>query len=424
MRILLFFIIAFPCVVFAQDFRNVQLPKPKTSTYPYAQVEPSIAIHPKNQRRMIAGTVMDDYYYSKNGGKSWKSSTLSSRYGVNGDPVMHIDQKGRYYFFHLSNPQLGQRLDRIVCSYSDNIKGKWTSSATQPSGIKAQDKHWVAECPRTGNLYLTWTQFDEYKSTNPEDSSRIMFSKSIDRGDTWSRPIVISRLHGDCLDGDSTVEGAVPAVGPNGEIYVSWTGPHGIRMNISNDFGQTWLSDEIFVTDHPGGWTFKIPGVYRCNGLPVIKVDRSGGPRNGRIYINWADQGNGEEDTEVRLIYSDDGGQSWSQPKTVNQDQSGRHQFFTWMDIDQSTGIVYFVYFDRRQYEDARTDVVMAWSKDGGQTIQERIISDSPFEPSETIFFGDYINIAAVNGVVRPIWCRMDHGKISLWTSLVPTQVK
>lgn len=404
----------------AQEFVNVRLPKPKTSTYSNAQVEPSIAIHPRRTKRMIAGTVMDDYYYSKNGGKTWKSSTLTSNYGVNGDPVVHIDEKGRYYFFHLSNPKDGHRLDRIACSYSDNIKGKWNSSATRADGIKAQDKHWVAECPVTGNLYVTWTQFDGYKSLNPEDSSRIVFARSTDRGESWSTPVVISKLNGDCLDSDNTVEGAVPAVGPNGDVYVVWTGPHGIRMNVSNDAGVSWLAKELFVTDHPGGWSFQIPGIFRCNGFPIIKVDRSGGDQHGRIYINWSDQGNSETDTDIRLIYSDDQGQSWSNAITVNQDESGRHQFFTWMDLDQSNGKLYFVYYDRRNYADDRTDVMMAVSDNGGSSFQEYVISDTPFIPRKDVFFGDYINIAAVNGVIRPIWSRMDEGKISLWVALVP----
>jgi hypothetical protein len=404
---------------FSQDVKNVQLPKPAAATYTYAQVEPSIAIHPTKNKWMIAGTVMNDYYYSKNGGKSWKSSSLKSEFGVGGDPVVHIDAKGRFYYFHLSNPTDGGRLDRMVCEYSDKINGEWKSSATAKVGEKAQDKQWVAECPLTGNLYLTWTQFDRYDSDAPEDSSTIVFSKSTDRGLTWSVPRRISKFAGDCLDGDNTVEGAVPAVGPHGEIYVSWTGPHGIRMNHSIDGGETWLSEELFVTDHPGGWSFDIPGIYRCNGLPIIKVDLSGGAHHGRIFINWSDQKNHETDTDIRVIYSDDHGLTWSKPITVNQDESGRQQFFTWMDIDQSNGSIYFVYYDRRNYDDNRTDVYMATSTDGGLTFSEQKISTSPFIPSDKIFFGDYINIAAHNGVVRPIWSRMDDGKISLWVGLM-----
>jgi hypothetical protein len=406
-------------VLFAQEVKNVQLPKPATATYTYAQVEPSIAIHPTKNKWMIAGTVMNDYYYSKNGGKSWKSSSLKSEFGVGGDPVVHIDTKGRFYYFHLSNPTDGGRLDRMVCEYSDKINGEWKSSATAKVGEKAQDKQWVAECPLTGNLYLTWTQFDRYDSDAPEDSSTIVFSKSTDRGETWSEPKRISKFAGDCLDGDNTVEGAVPAVGPIGEIYVSWSGPKGIRFNRSLDQGETWLAEEILVSDQPGGWSFDIPGIFRCNGLPITKCDISNGTHKGRIYVNWTDQRNGETNTEVWLSCSDNQGVSWSEPIKVNQDKTERQQFFTWMDIDQSNGNIYFVYYDRRNYDDNRTDVYMATSTDGGLTFSEQKISTSPFIPSDNIFFGDYINIAAHNGVIRPIWSRMDDGKISLWVGMV-----
>ena len=56
--------------------KSVRLAKPRGSNYPYAQVEPSIAIHPKDQNIQIAGTVLDDYYYSKNAGKTWTSSCI------------------------------------------------------------------------------------------------------------------------------------------------------------------------------------------------------------------------------------------------------------------------------------------------------------------------------------------------------------
>jgi len=75
---------------------------------------------------------------------------------------------------------------------------------------------------------MTWTQFDSYGTSNPIDSSKIMFAKSTDAGTSWSQPgqgLRIDKLGGDCVDADNTVEGAVPAVGPNGEVYVAWAGP-------------------------------------------------------------------------------------------------------------------------------------------------------------------------------------------------------
>lgn len=405
--------------VFGQNFERVQLEKPVNATYRYAQVEPSIAINPSQPNEMIAGTVMNDYYYSIDGGKSWESSSLQSKFGVNGDPVLHINQKGRYFYFHLSNPKGGQWIDRIVCDYSDTISGEWTSSATKANPPKAQDKHWVSECPKTGNLYLTWTEFDFYGSDKWSDSSRIMFSRSIDDGATWSVPKVVSTQHGDCLDGNNTVEGAMSAVNSDGEIVVVWTGPYGIRMNRSTDYGETWLEEEKGIVDQVGGWKFPIQGLGRSNGLPVTYIDQSKGKYHGRIYVNWVDQKNGRGNPDSWFVYSDDNGETWSERKRVNQDETSREQFFTWMRIDQSNGNLYFIYYDRRNTRGSATEVVMAWSKDGGETIKEMTVSAKPFKPDQDVFFGDYLNIDAVNNVVRPIWPRMDNRKISLWVMLV-----
>lgn len=405
---------------FCQDFEVVQLPRPENATYPFAQVEPSIAINPNNPKKMIAGSVMNDYYYSRDGGQSWKSKSVTSKFGVNGDPVMHISHDGWYYYFHLSNPPNGNWIDRIVCERSRWLCGRWKTSATMVNSPRKQDKHWVAECPKTGNLYLTWTEFDKYGSKDTSDHSRIRFAKSTDGGKTWSNPETISFYEGDCLDGDNTVEGAVPAVNTDGQIFVTWTGPKGIMMNTSDDAGNSWLEKEVKIHDHPGGWTFSVPGIGRCNGLPIIKIDKSDGEHKGRIYVNWADQGIDTTNTDIWLIYSDDNGVNWSEKIKVNQDSSEKHQFFTWMDIDQSNGNIYFVYYDRRAHEDASTDVYLAYSKDGGSSIREKKISKHPFTPQSAIFFGDYLNIAAQNDVVRPIWPRMDEkGKITLWTALI-----
>jgi len=419
--LLLLLAFSFGCRSIKTEFEQVKIPKPATATYDMAQVEPSIAINPNNTDELIAGTVMDDYYYSKDGGRTWKSETIECEYGVYGDPVMHIDQQGRFYYFHLSRKS-ERRMDRIVCQYKDGEEGEWMTSYTEPTEREAQDKHWVAECPKTGNLYLTWTQFDKYGSKKPEDSSVIMFARSIDNGKNWLKPKRISKLAGDCRDGDDTVEGAVPAVRSDGTVYVVWTGPHGIRMNISKDHGETWLSEELFVTNQIGGWTFSIPGIKRCNGLPIVKVDNSGGENDGRIYINWSDQRNGENDTDVFLIFSDDEGKTWSDVKRVNQDGANNQQFFTWMDIDQTDGNIYFVFHDRRNGKGNETGVYAAYSKDGGNSFVDFPISKNLFLPNEKHFFGDYNNIVAHNGVIRPIWPEMNKGKISLYTALLSKQ--
>lgn len=90
--------------------------------------------------------------------------------------------------------------------------------------------------------------------------------------------------------------------------------------------------------------------VFRANGLPITYCDHSGRPYNGTIYINWSDQRNGPSDTDIWLVKSTDGGATWSQPARVNNDPPGKQQFFTWMTIDQVTGYLWFVFYDRRAH--------------------------------------------------------------------------
>ncbi len=383
--------------------------------------EPSIMINPLNTNILVAGANLNNLYNSSDGGLTWSEQTMTSTYGVWGDPAFDVDTDGNFYYFHLSNPASGNWIDRIVCQKSTDDGNTWSGGTfTGLNGNKAQDKQWSVIDRNNNNIYLTWTQFDDYGSNNPNDKSSILFSKSTDGAQTWSTPKKINIIDGDCVDEDNTVEGAVPAVGPNGEIYVAWAGPNGIVFNKSLDQGETWLNEEIAIDPMPTGWDYSIPGIYRGNGLPITKCDLSGGPNNGTIYVNWSDQRNGANDTDVWMSKSTDGGNTWSGPIRVNDDPAGNQQFFTWMDIDQTNGNLFFVFYDRRNYTDNKTDVYIAYSDDGGNTIVNKRISESPFNPNAGVFFGDYTNIVAHNNVVRPIWTRLDTSQLSVWTDVTP----
>jgi hypothetical protein len=147
----------------------------------------------------------------------------------------------------------------------------------------------------------------------------------------------------------------------------------------------------------------------------------SNGPNRGKLYLNWADQSNGVDDTDSWLMSSADGGETWTKAVKVNQDKTKSHQFFTCMTIDQSNGNLHFVFYDRSNYKqgDNQTDVVWCMSKDGGKTFTQNTISKKSFVPNEKVFFGDYLGISAVENRIRPIWPRMDAGKITLWTALI-----
>ncbi|TNE53295.1 MAG: exo-alpha-sialidase [Bacteroidetes bacterium] len=407
-------------IVLAQSkFENVRLERPRKAKYDYAQSEPSIAINLNNPDEMVAGSIVNDFYYSLDGGKSWKSKSLKSKYGVWGDPVLLYDKHGAAYYFHLAQYK-GVFIDRIVCQRAEQTGKKFTKgSFPRPNGKKAQDKHWVAYDHQRDRLYLTWTQFDHYGSEEPKDSSVILFSASDDQGQSWSEPVRISKWAGDCIDSDGTVEGAYPTVDRKGNLFVVWSKDGGLYLQQSKDGGNTWLSEERKIQELEAGWDLSVEGISRCNGFPVLIADTSGGKHDGRLYLNWSDQRFGKGNTDVFLSYSDDQGQSWSSVKKVHEDRFGREQFFSSMALDQTTGNLYVLYYDRRNYDDLRTDVYCSYSKDGGSSFTDVRISKSPFIPDASVFMGDYTAISASQGRIRPIWPRMDDKKISLWIAII-----
>ena len=217
----------------------------------------------------------------------------------------------------------------------------------------------------------------------------------------------------------------MPCVGPNGEVYVSWSGPlvrnsdFRIFFNKSTDNGLTFLAEPILAATQPGGWDFSIAGIYRANGMPITCCDLSNSPRRGNIYINYVDQATSATDHDVKFIRSTDGGNTWSQPKRVNNDSTNHEQFFTWMTVDRANGNIYIVFYDRRNYTDNKTDVYLARSTDGGETFTNMKINDNYFMPTSGTFFGDYNCIDAYDNVVRPIWTRLDNTALSIWTAVI-----
>lgn len=391
----------------------------------FSPCEPSISINPTNPDNVVAGAILDKVYVSNDGGLSWAKDRMKSTYGVYGDPVIRADYEGNFYYAHLSNPN-GRPfrdtafLDRIVIQKSEDGGNTWNDgSFTLPRSPKDQDKQWMVIDPRDNSIYISWTEFDLYNSPLESDRSRILFSKSEDGGETWSFPYVISQFEGDCLDDDQTTEGAVPALGPEGQLYIAWSYDEKIYFDKSYDKGATWLEKDILVGDQPGGWSYNIPGLMRCNGLPVTVADISGGKYCGNVYVNWTDQSNGTDDTDVWLAVSDDEGESWSKAIRVNNDKAGKHQFLSWMEVDQSTGYIYIVFYDRRHHDDNTTDVYLAWSDNGGKSFRNVKINASSFTPTAAIFFGDYNDISVYKGRVRPIWTQLDSGRLSVWTALI-----
>jgi len=414
-------LMAFSLGVNAQ-FKNIQLDAGGPGN---RACEPSIAISLKDPKVIVAGSVLNNVYYTADGGESWKKSKLQSSLGVWGDPVVISDFKGNFYYFHLSDPTgknwaSEEILDRIVVQESTDNGETWSDGASIGfNHPKDQDKEW-AIADRKGNIYVAWTQFDKYGSKDPTCQSNILLSKS-SNGKKWSAPVVISQIPGDCIDDDNTTEGAVPAVTADGKFaFVAWSNQGKIFFDRSMDEGNTWLSNDIVITEQPGGWSMKIPGINRSNGMPILVCDNTKRSNaSGSLYLVWADQRHGENDTDIWFTRSLNYGDNWASPIRINNDQPGKHQFLPWLTVDPTTGYIYIIYYDRRAYDDNQTDVYLAYSTNGGVTFKEVKISETPFVPEERLFFGDYNNISAAHGVIAAIWTRVDNGQTNVMTTII-----
>jgi hypothetical protein len=422
------FLIAFSTIgltIFGQP-KNIKIYE--NNAMPIGVCEPSIIINPNNPANVIAGGILDFVFVSNDSGATWNMNTLKSESGVYGDPCLVADNKNHVYYLHLSDPEgkgwaSEKLLDRIVVQRSDDGGENWSMDGyTGMNHPKDQDKQWACTDFNDQNVIVTWTEFDKYNSKDTVDKSNILFSRSEDLGKTFSEPIRVNQFSGDCLDDDLTTEGAVPAVGPNGEYYVAWSYDDKIYFDRSFDKGKTWLDKDAVVSEQPGGWTMDIPGIQRCNGMPITVSDISEGPFKGAVYVCWADKRNGDDNSDIFVSSSMDRGTTWSLPVKINDDSTNTQQFFPWMSIDPITGHLSVVFYDRRNHSDNNTEVYYAYSKDAGQTWVNEKISESPFTPIKYIFFGDYNNISAYDGNVRPIWTRYEKGKLSIWTALISIQ--
>lgn len=419
--LILFFVVVLALDA-ASQFKNTKLDEQKGSVR--QACEPSIAINPRYPNNVVAGSFPNNVYYTKDAGKSWEKRELPSSLGAFGHPSVIADEKGNFYYFHAVHPSTGEggseseKPDRIVMHKSDDGGATW--SAGESIGInhpKGQSKQ-SATTDTRGNLFVAWTQFDEYGNGDPACQSNVRFSMS-KNGKKWTDPVTLSQNPGNCADDNNTPHGAVPAVTFDGKVFVAWAHQGKIFLDRSFNGGGWWLTNDIVIAEQTGGWDLAIPGHDRSNGTPVLMSDNSKSQYRGSLYVVWADQRNGEHDTDIWFSRSHNFGDNWSSPTRVNNDGKGKHQYMPSMAVDPVTGYVYVLYYDRRDHEDNATDVYLAYSNDGGGSFKNVLISEEAFTPEEDGFFSDYTNVSSHKGIVIPVWTRMDDKKTSIWTAII-----
>ena len=172
----------------------------------------------------------------------------------------------------------------------------------------------------------------------------------------------------------------------------------------SVDGGQTFGADKVISALIPG-WNIKVDGLPRCNGFATILCDISHSKNKGNLYAIFSDQRNGNQDADIFSLRSSDEGNSWDSPVRVNNDTTQYEQFMPASAIDQSTGYLYSVFYDRRNTNGgAQSDLYLARSTDGGRSFGNFRLTKNPIAIGAGVFFTDYIGIAALNSYIYPIW--------------------
>ena len=405
--------------------------------------EPTLAINPTDPNNIVAaandyntptGVPWCGFYTSFDGGETWReglvpgypddsgTSELSGFQGA-GDPVLATSSSGEFYlagiaFKRSRNPLnpigFGLNIGRSSCLFvarsSDNgasfDKVSIVFTALQ-SVITFHDKEWLAVDQNNGNVYVCWSMFHVMAL------SQLAFSRSMDNGQSWSRPIIISEFE----SAEMQIQGSAIVVDNSGNIHVTWIdfSANQVRHALPTDQGQSFSNPTSIapITPIPGN----LPnGNYRTPTMTMLAVDNSDSNLSGSLYVTWADYSHG--DSDVFLAYSNDNGNSWDGPVRVNNDteENGLDQFFPAVAVSND-GLVHVTFYDRRN--DENNTLLEYWwaiSFDGGQTFPVNFkLSNAAFNgdysrDGDNDFIGDYTGVVATNDTVAAVWCDTREG--------------
>jgi hypothetical protein len=297
-------------------------------------------------------------------------------YDADSDPAPAFDSRGRGFFTCIafdvfSNANLIYATQSPVAaqgSFFFNIEpfGRHFVVDEENNPQASLDKPFItadtfASSPHRDHVYATWTVFNFTCGPmhNSFCSADIFASMSTDHGLSWSTPERISGasrtlcFFGNFFDPKRSPhacdfdQGSDPAAQPNGDLVVIFSNgntpannPNAQQLGVvchpsgSSPAGTAHLNcsspvkvgDDIVVGEPlcnlGRGPEECIPGAFiRTNDFPRIAVN----PANGNLFASWQDYRNQEFD--IQLATSTNGGFTWSTSATVNPDSGLDHYF-------------------------------------------------------------------------------------------------
>lgn len=419
-----------------------------------AHSEPAIAENPVNPMNLVAGskffTDPAHYrfkigtFYSVNGGRSWhddgllpgfdsfvRSSDISFAFSPNGSIV---------YACVLAEDD---RRSGIYVSRSRDGGKTWSQPVTvfeDDTNATFSDKPWITvdgtRGPNRGNVYVVWNLDGNNALHEDPDAGNLrrlashvdvaqpknglVVSRSTDYGRTFSVPAVISQF-----DQPHFALGAIPAVGPDGQLSIAFLTfldesgktSNGMALVTSRDGGQTFSAQHTIVSHISGLPNHLSQGTFRNLSLPTFAVS----PTDGSMLLAWADMRNG--DADILAVHSTNRGATWSKPVRVNDDKlhNGKDQFMPEVAVAPN-GMFTIAWFDRRRDAENRLiDEEISQSTNDGRSFGKNLrVTQKSWDPaidaplpegrSNNTFIGDYQGLTADNTTVHPLWNDTQNG--------------
>jgi len=402
---------------------------PSTTT----QTEPIVCISPLNRLIMFgssytintsSGFISVGVYVSTNGGYNWFGSDTCKGQNIQnygGDPGVSIDKNGTFIITHIGKPSV---IAGVYSHYSTNMGANWSSAYTisnlQPEDKGSSTTDNSPTSPYYGRTYAVWVNL----TVSPPV---VQCSYSTNSGANWTSPQnVVTNPPQRC-------SGGYIETGVDGTVYVCWAGASPTfpfpsqyaGFATSTNGGVNWNFTNNIYTLSGIEPTIQQKSNIRVNSIPRFDIDKTGGARNGWIYMVSAEKGTGADSADIILHRSSNNGANWSAGIRVNQDahNNGKIQYCPAICVD-STGAVNVLYYDDRNTTSDSAEVILSRSRDGGNTWTEFTVSSHRFKPKPIAgavsnYQGDFITVISAGNKLFTYWMDDYSGIYQCWSSII-----